>query len=561
MVSGVAQANFSADIPPASPESAFDDEIPETNRAMPLSQGPNETQAVSGSELVGVSAGVSPTATISSKKAIRLDFRDAPVSQVIRMIANESGINFIISPEAGTKKTSISLKNVPWDVALRAVLESNRLGMQEIAPGLVRIDYLKVFSDDKDAEERARQSTEALVPTKVLVMPLNYAKAEDAAKIAAAMLPKVTDPQNVAQKRNFERFKAQADTRSNAVIVEATPNVLATIKALLERLDAQTPQVRIASRLVEVTNDIFDGLGVAWGAPLNMDPGRGLGFGSLPFPNNMTSQFSVDPGGGTNYPGGSAAVKFGSLNNMIALDLKLKFYETKRKAETLQTQDVVVQDNEKAMVSAGSTDFFQTSAGIGGTGTLSPIDYNLSMSVTPHITADGAVQMKLEIKGDSPKPSSSAAASKSTRQLQTTLLKRSGETAVIGGLYSSEVSKTHRGVPYLSSIPLIGALFRSTDTIDSKKDLLIMVTPTIVGAATASSNGAADGGFQAPVVANNAAINAVNNAVNNAVTNTVNGQNSAASQNQQSSQNLAPGNQAQSQVTEPLNTSLQGNAQ
>jgi type II secretory pathway component HofQ len=365
MVSGVAQANFSADIPPASPESAFDDEIPETKMTMPLSQGPNGTQAVSGSELVGVSAGVSPTATISSKKAIRLDFRDAPVSQVIRMIANESGINFIISPEAGTKKTSISLKNVPWDVALRAVLESNRLGMQEIAPGLVRIDYLKVFSDDKDAEERARQSTEALVPTKVLVMPLNYAKAEDAAKIAASMLPKVTDPQNVAQKRNFERFKAQADIRSNAVIVEATPNVLATIKALLERLDAQTPQVRIASRLVEVTNDIFDGLGVAWGAPLNMDPGRGLSFGSLPFPNNMTSQFSVDPGGGTNYPGGSAAVKFGSLNNMIALDLKLKFYETKRKAETLQTQDVVVQDNEKAMVSAGSTDFFQTSAGIG----------------------------------------------------------------------------------------------------------------------------------------------------------------------------------------------------
>jgi hypothetical protein len=135
MVSGVAQANFSADIPPASPESAFDDEIPETKMTMPLSQGPNGTQAVSGSELVGVSAGVSPTATISSKKAIRLDFRDAPVSQVIRMIANESGINFIISPEAGTKKTSISLKNVPWDVALRAVLESNRLGMQEIAPG------------------------------------------------------------------------------------------------------------------------------------------------------------------------------------------------------------------------------------------------------------------------------------------------------------------------------------------------------------------------------------------------------------------------------------------
>ena len=435
-----------------------------------------------GVDIMGVSAGV-PSEVRSSKKAVRLDFRDAPVSQVIRMLANESGINFIISPEAGQKRTSISLKNVGWDVALKAVLESNRLGMQEIAPGLVRIDFLKTFTEDRDAEDKARQATESLIPTKVLVMPLNYAKAEDAAKLAAAMLPKPTDPSNAAQRRNFDRFKAQADTRSNSVIVEATPNVLSTIKTLLERLDAQTPQVRIASRLVEVTSDIFDGLGVSWGTPFSMDPGRGLGFGSLPFPNYMTSAFAVDPGGVTE-KGGSAAFRFGSINNVVALDLKLKMYETRRKAETLQTQDVVVQDNEKATVTAGTSDYVMTAAGVGASGTIAEIAYNLSLNVVPHITADGAVQMKLDIRGDSPKASASSgsvSASKNTRQLATTLLKRSGETAVIGGLYSSEVSKTQRGIPYLSSIPLFGALFRSTDAVDSKKDLLIMVTPTIVG--------------------------------------------------------------------------------
>ncbi len=484
-VNGVAQADFSADIPAASPGSDLLEDAPADAVA-----AQSATAVAQGAELVGVNVGSNPV--VSGKKVLRLDFRDAPVSQIIRMIAAESGINFIISPDAGAKKTSISLKNVAWDVALKAVLESNRLGMQEIAPGLVRIDFLKTFTEDRDAEQKARQATEALNPTKVLVMPLNYAKAEDAAKLAQAMMPKVTDPTNAAERRNIDRFKVQADPRSNSVIVEATPNVLSTIKVLLERLDAQTPQVRIASRLVEITNDATDGLGVAFNTPFSMDPGRGLGFGTLPFPNSLTSQFSVDPGGAAT-PGGTAAIRLGSINNLIALDLKLRAYETRKKAETLQNQDVVVQDNEKAVVSAGSTDYFTTAGGVGTAGTIVPIDYVLSLNVTPHITADGSVQMKLEIKGDSPNKSDTAGgqASKNSRSLTTTLLKKSGETAVIGGLYSSQVSKTNLAVPFFSKLPIIGALFRSVDNSDSKKDLLIMVTPTIVGSASGSVGGAA----------------------------------------------------------------------
>jgi type IV pilus secretin PilQ/predicted competence protein len=516
-VLGVAQATFPGDklaqnsvgFADVAPTPLGADLVEDFQDAASGQQGLTLDPASGGADIIGVSAGSAGSAVVSqtsSKKAIRLDFRDAPVGQIIRMIAAESGINFIIAPEVGNKKTSISLKNVPWDVALKAILESNRIGMQEIAPGLVRIDSLTTFAADKDAEDKARQATEALIPTKILVMPLNYAKADDAVKLAQAMLPKA-DGANLAQKRNYDRFKAQADPRSNAVIVEATPNVLSTIKSLLERLDAQTPQVRIASRLVEVSNDIANGLGVNWSGGLTYDAGRGLGFGSLPFPNSLSSGFAIDPGGATER-GGNAAIHFGSINNMLALDLKLRMYETKNKAETLQTQDVVVQDNEKAMVTAGSTDFIQTAAGVGGTGGLQQVDYNLALSVTPHITADGAVQMKLDIRGDSPKKSQGiAAASKSTRQLITTLLKRSGETAVIGGLYSSEVSVSQRSVPILSSIPLIGALFRSTDKADSKKDLLIMVTPTIVNAnATnaANASGAANDGetLSAPVAIN-----------------------------------------------------------
>lgn len=490
-VLSVAQGNFQTDIPS---NGGFDtndllEDVPPA-QALPIADPATPSSGVDVEGVSSASAGPRPS---SNKKVMRLDFRDAPVSQIIRMIANESNINFVIAPEAGVKRTSISLKNVPWDVALKVVLEANRMGMQEVSPGVVRVDFLKTFADDKEAEERAKQATEALIPTKVLVMPLNYAKAEDAVKIAKEMLPKPTDPTNIAQKRNYDRFKANADVRSNSVIVEATPNVLSTIKTLMERLDSQTPQVRIASRLVEISSAIANGLGFTWGTPFSFDPGRGLGFGSLPFPNYITSQFSVDTGlPGSPGRGGSAAIRLGSINNVLALDMRLKMYEQQRLAETIQTQDVVVQDNETATVTAGRSDFVEVEGGQNSAGALVEVAYNLSLNVRPHITADGAVQMKLEIKGDSPiENTTTQQVSKNTRNLTTTLLKQSGETAVIGGLYDSNTSKTVNGVPFLSSIPLIGALFRTTETINSKKDLLIMVTPTIVGNNSASSAGSA----------------------------------------------------------------------
>lgn len=513
-VLAVAQGDFQSEIPS---NGGFD--ATGLLEDVPATQGTTEPVAAStmpNSDIVGVAAGVAAPSTVSTKKALRLDFRDAPVSQIIRMIANESNINFVIAPEAGAKRTSISLKNVPWDVALKVVLDSNRLGMQEIAPGVVRVDFLKTFTEDKDAEEKAKQATEALIPTKILVMPLNYAKAEDAVKLAKDMLPKPTDPSNVAQKRNYDRFKAQADVRSNSVIIEATPNVLATIKTLLEKLDSQTPQVRIATRLVEVVSTIANGLGFQWGTPFSFDPGRGLGFGTLPFPNYMTSQFSVDTGLSPK-PGASAAIRLGSINNVMALDLKLKMYESQKLAETIQTQDVVVQDNETATVTAGSSDFISVPGSASAPGSLVEVAYNTTLNVRPHITADGAVQMKLDIKGDSP-TGVSGGVSKATRNLTTTLLKQSGETAVIGGLYSSDVQKTVAGVPFLSSIPLIGGLFRTTDNQNVKKDLLIMVTPTIVGQSSSSSGGSAGIDIPSPGVTASAS-NVMGNSSENAASN------------------------------------------
>jgi type IV pilus secretin PilQ/predicted competence protein len=376
-------------------------------------------------EIVGSDEGVGH----STKRAIKFDFRAAPVSEVVRAIAAESGLNFVIAPEIGSRKVTMSLKDVPWDVALRAILESNGLGMADMGNGLVRIDTLQKFAEDKEAQEKAKQATEALTPTKILVMRLSYARAEETAKLIEAMLPKSSSA-SAAQARNYSRFRVQPDKRSNSLIVEATPNELGKIKALIERIDLQTPQVKIASRIVEVSKTFDDYLGISWGTPFNMDGGRGLGFGGLPFPNYMLSNFSVDPGISPRVAG--ANFRFGSVNNSMALDLRIRAEESRGNVEVIQNQDVLVQDTEDALIATGSQDFFQLPATVNQAATLVQVDYLLKLKVNPKITADGAVQMKLEVTSDTPKASTTGATAKDTRQVSSVLIRRSGETAVIG---------------------------------------------------------------------------------------------------------------------------------
>ena len=471
-VAGVAQAAPMMDVSPITVEEGG-------------MQPAAEQAAPSGADLQGVdqTAGGS-TQTGTPKRVLKFDFRNATVGTVLRAISGESGLNFVMPPEVAAKKMSVSLNNVPWDVALKAVLEANRLGMEEVGPNIIRIDTLRTFVEDRDTQDKAKQATAALVPTKVLVMRLSYALAEKIAPIVQDMFPKSSDSSNVAQMRNYARFKVKADSRSNSLIVEATPMELQKIRALVDRLDMATPQVRISSRIVEVLAKAESGLGISWGSPFNIDGGRGLGFGSLPFPNNMTSNFAVDPSL-TGNPVGAVSMRFGSINNVMALDLKIKMLETRSEAESLQSQDLMVEDNQEAKIEAGSVDYFSAPAqGLQGP-TLTPVTYSTSLGVTPHITADGAVQMNLKITGDVPTKANAeaAAAGKLSRSLNTTMMRRSGDTAVIGGLYTTDKTKLVNGIPYLSRLPIIGALFRSTYSLDQRRDLLIMVTPTIVNTA------------------------------------------------------------------------------
>lgn len=448
------------------------------------SDNPVEVNEVSGADYEG------DTKNFQGRPIV-IDFHQAPLDLVLQTFSEESGNNFVYPKEIGETSISIRLKQVPWDEALQAILETYGLAMIQVGQNVMRIDKLRNMTKFLKEMEDAKLYKRRMIPTKVLVMRLSNARVDKISTSIKELLAQevVDDP----------RVKVSTDVRTNSIIVEGPEHVLGKVKTIIERMDIETPQVEIASRIVEVARNVNNFLGILWDSAFNFDPGRGLGFGALAFPNSFTSTFAVDPGVRAETTSGNLNLRFGSLNDFLNLDLLLKMEERRGTTNILQSNKVLVLDRQNAVITAGSSQFFRPPAGaadniIGGAAAgaagggggeaegLSEITFNLSLNVTPEITASGLVNMKIKISSDSPgDPTGEALAQKSTREVETTLSRKSGDTAVIGGIYDTTSQKTVVGIPYLSRIPILGALFRSTRVKESQMELLVMVTPTIMG--------------------------------------------------------------------------------
>lgn len=421
-------------------------------------------------------------------KPIFMEFYDAPLSLVLKSFSEETGNNFVYSSAVGSTPVTVHFKGVPWDEALKGILETYSLGMVRIGESVVRIDQVTRLTQYMQDLEQAKLFELRRIPTKVLVFRLNNAVARNVTERLQALLARDIEVD--------QRTKIQADDRTNSIVMEASVQVLNKAKAIIERLDLETPQVEIASRIVEVQKTMNNFFGVAWGNSFNFDPGRALGFGSLNFPNSVGSSFAVDPGVAAANAAGVGRFRFGSLNKFVDLDLLLKMEEKKGTTNVLQSNRVLVLDGQKASILAGNSRFFRPAAGAatipgqipagGGAGAgeavgLAEVKFNLQLDVKPQITALGSVIMDLLIKSDTPGDSTGEAlATKNTRELTTQMVRDSGDTGVIGGIYDTSRTTTVSGVPLLSDIPILGALFRSTQTVENQTELLIMVTPTIV---------------------------------------------------------------------------------
>jgi type IV pilus assembly protein PilQ len=404
-------------------------------------------------------------------RRISLDFQQADISNVLRLIAEVSGFNIVIGDGVKSKVT-MKLVSVPWDQALDMILKMNGLG--KIKQGnILWIDTLSNIAKQEDEEARAK---DAKVKAEDLVDRVFYIRNLQATELMTSLR------QNLSP-----RGLMQISTGTNALVVRDTETKMAVLKQLIDGLDLEVPQVQIEARIVQADTVYARGLGVQWGIA-NAD----FGTNTFSAVGNLTGAFAPAAGTGAsviprdflvNLPAQVAGLpsvpgigySFGKLAPGFALDMRLSAGE------------LTTLDKREAKISQGESIPFQTTS-LQGTQTTF-VDANLELNVTPQITSRDPkevgkqIMMKVRATRNAVGARSNPAGpSIDRREANTQVIVRDGETMVIGGVFIDTQNNNVQGVPYLSRIPVLGWLFKNKSESVSKQELLIFLTPSIVKA-------------------------------------------------------------------------------
>jgi type IV pilus assembly protein PilQ len=432
-------------------------------------------------EAPGYAMSGAPQARGYTGRRITLDFHDIEIRNLLRLIADVSKKNIVVADDVAGKVT-VSLRNVPWDQALDLVLRAKGLGKEEMG-NIIRVARLEEIAKEQQARLQAEALRRPLEPMKVRLIPVNYARAGEVAGKVKEVLS--------------ERGTVTVDERTNVLVVKDIQEALVRAEGLVRNLDTETPQVLIEGRIVEASTNYNKALGIQWGGSTAFTQATGNPTG-LAFPNNVTATgaagggpttgTSSSPNYAVNLPaaigqgsGGGIGFTFGSIGGLYNLNLRLSALENNGLVKVISAPKISTLDNKEAHIAQGvSIPFSQTSAA--GVNTTF-IDAKLELKVTPHVTADGAILLKIKATNALPYPQLTGANGQpaiSKREAETEVLVRDGDTTVIGGIFTRQTSTKTAMVPWFGKIPLLGYFFRSETAQDDTTELLIFITPRIL---------------------------------------------------------------------------------
>jgi type IV pilus assembly protein PilQ len=402
---------------------------------------------------------------VYSGRRVTLEFADADIRKIFQLIAEVSNLNFLLGDDV-TGTISIKLVNVPWDQALDVILETKGLGMKrEGNIVLIRpLSKIQTIADEQSAEKRALERSMEL-HTKVF--DVNFAAVSDIATQFNSL--------------KSERGMIAQDARTNRVIVTDIPPSIEKMTALLAALDIPEKQVMIEARIVEASSTFTRDLGIQWGIHYKDGSASFLGINQLDtgFGGVVTTTPPTSGLPTATTAGGAMGLSFGKLTNNIQIDLRLSAAAETGQVKIISTPKVVTLNNKAAKISQGQSIPYQTTSAEGTKTEF--VEAALTLEVTPHITADGNVSMKIKASNNSAGSAPAGIPPPINKKEATTeLLVKNGETTVIGGIYVDNDTTSDSGVPYLMDIPLLGWLFKSNNKTASKTELLIFITPKIV---------------------------------------------------------------------------------
>ncbi len=481
----VVLASFSGKSEPARPDGTANQAAQQAVQQATIAA---TTLATSASQSQAATASPAPPVAAAkyTGEPISVNLKDVDLRDFFRLIHEISGLNVVLDPAVKGSLT-IVLDEVPWDQALDIVLQNNSLDKQ-LNGNVLRIATRTTLKNEAETQrDLEKAQAEAIAPVTVTRV-LSYSK--------AATL------KDTLKKFLSSRGDILSDDRSNQLIIRDIPSVIPTIDNLIRQLDRKSQQVEIEARVVSASRSFARDIGTELGFQGQATGGRTV-FGGTPavgasgqhpdttlnppliFPGAQPSGNGISNGLplNTNLRAGSPTSGFGFSHRSanFAIDFFITAAESKGVGKLLSKPKVITQNNEKATVKQGTKIPIQTT--INNTISVQFIDAVLKLEVTPQITAEGTIFMDVLVENtqiDTGIPRVQGIPALNTQAAETKVTVADGGTVVIGGIIVSTQRVDITEVPLVGSLPLIGHLFRRTNTSTQSQELLFFLTPRII---------------------------------------------------------------------------------
>ena len=414
----------------------------------------------------------------SPEPTITISFQNTPIADVLATFAEFSGRSIVMGSDI-TATVTADIREQPWDVALRTILESHGLDLSESATGIIRVQKRDRMRELETQEELETQQ-----------FPIRYVAADSLLMVVQGLIT--------------ERGKVTVNRGTNALVITEGRTVLARIAPRIAELDALTPQVNIAAKIIFVDRTALEELGFTY----DLKDSRGNQLNTL-----VSGRADLDNDGipedvdeNVVLLGGSSIAALGNATQQVpnatlqvvsslvlgrhSLITFITALESMSMTDIQARPSVTVLDHRQARIVVGEeTPLRIIDAGAGGgeggglqlpRATVQIQETGIILEVTPHVSGN---QVLLDLHAERSSPAfgvGDAGVAFQKQASDTQVLVENGATAVIAGLTVTERTSVRTGIPFLMDLPVVGALFRNTRERESKRDLLIMVTPTIL---------------------------------------------------------------------------------
>ena len=414
---------------------------------------------------------------------LSLNFQDIEVRSVLQLIADFTDLNLVASDTVSGRIT-LRLKNVPWDQALELILKTKGLDKRQVGNVLLVAPAAEIAAREKLELENQKQISE-LAPLRTEFIQIRYASANELFQLFNAAA------EGGNRSMLSDRGSVIVDERTNSIILTDTAEKIEEFRRVIAQLDIPVRQVLIEARIVTANANYSEELGIRWGGGSIDEFGEGtLKFGGSLGTLSELQDIVVDGEGDITSPGdlfvdlgvsgaGASSFGIGFTNEGTLLDLELSALASDGHAEVVARPKVITADKSSALIESGVEIPYQEASSSGATST-SFKDAVLSLEVTPQITPDDRIIMKLTVKQDTVGQVFEGVPSINTNEIQTEVLVDNSQTIVLGGIFTTDRNFSTTKTPFLGDLPYVGRLFKRTVERDDKQELLIFITPRII---------------------------------------------------------------------------------